>query len=565
MLSELYVDNIAIVDKLTVRFTEGFNVITGESGAGKSILVRTMKLLCGEKADRSLIGNFRDSSVVEGVFLLPEAISSEILTQFGLKSEEEGLLVVTRELHRTQASVARVNGRVVTLSTLRQIVGTLLDVYGQHNQSELTNPVNYLEIVDSFGGEDLSKYLEIQKNLYAKQQEILRRFQMFDFEERELDREKEILTYQKNEIRALDVENIDFETVTEEWMRFSNLHELRQSVDKVLAFISYGREKVNTVDGLLDQAIREMRPIGSIDSKIGGLYDQLLGLTEQLSDFSRSLFAYREVLDVDEEQGTHLNELWLGINDLKKKYGSTQEEILEFLNKIEKRLEELERFDEIVTELNIQKDLVTAELEENSEKISKLRRNVGEVLQRKVQSEMRKLAMPHAIFRVVITPRKKINATGRDDIEFLVSANAGEDPQPLATVASGGEQSRIMLAFKTAVPRNNEQTTLVFDEIDSGVSGRTAQIVGEELLALSRSQQIISISHLPQIAALAENHFLIYKTIVEEKTVSSGIQLREEKRVDELARLIGGADITEKTRESAAEMLQQGEQLKEKR
>ena len=560
MLAELYIDNFIIIKKDHIFFEDKFNVLTGETGSGKSIILEAINLLLGKRASKDVIGNFKDKTIIEAVFILDNKSISK-LENLGISFDDDKL-IVTRYISKGSSSI-RINGRLSNLNILREISDDLIDIYKQGDSNIYMNKANYIDLIDSYQNDKESK--ELRANLFklSKQKsDYLKRYKDFDLSDEELSRERDLVNYQIDEIDSVDLFNIDEEELESEYKRLSNVESLKEGYYKMLEYIDSSDFDMPSASKLLNESASNIAGFVDIDKKSQDLYNRLISLSDELDDIYSEANSYVDFLTTDPEKLETLEELNKKIFDLKRKYGNNIEDIKSYYEKMKERLNELDQIDNLRNNLTS----ILAEIDEKmlkfAEAIHEIRIGKIKSLEKSLNKEIVELNIKNGKFKVDLTRKENIDKTGFDDIDFLIRTNKGDNLTSLTKTASGGEISRIMLAFKEVFASFDDMDTMIFDEIDTGISGRTAQIVGEKILDLSKKRQVIAISHLPQIASLANNHILISKEDDGDFTVSSSKNIDGEDRTLEIARLIGGVDITDTTIKSAREILKMAEDLR---
>ncbi|MGO3018030.1 MAG: DNA repair protein RecN [Anaerococcus sp.] len=560
MLSELFIDNFVIIKRQHVFFKEGFNVITGETGSGKSLILNAINLLLGKRADKDTVGKFSDKTIVEGVFEL-SPLQIKKLEKKDI-SFDDNKLIITRTIKKSSSSV-RINSRMVNLSLVREITGDLIDIYKQGDSSNFMDKKNYLDIIDYYNKDsETLKLREEIENLYNQKNDLLNKFKNFDLSDEEVQREKELINYQLEDIRELDLDNIDEEKIDKEYKKLNNITELKDSFDKTSELISSIDYDSVTVSTLLSQANYELSKFSDFDEETEELYTRLNTISDEVDELYRDLDSYKEGLDQDPERLYQLEMFTQKLFDLKRKYGNSISQIKKYYQSITERLEELDELTDLKSNINKKISIIDEKLYQKSEILHEIRVRKSKVLEEEIKEEIKSLNIVNGKFKIDFKKKDQVGSKGFDEVDFLIRTNKGEDLKSLSKTASGGEMSRIMLSFKGVFADYDKIDTLIFDEIDAGISGRTAQIVAEKILDLSKKRQIISVSHLPQIATLSNNHILISKTDLDKFTVSKAYTIEDKERVDEIARLIGGVDITSTTVKSAKEMLEMAEELK---
>ncbi len=570
MLVELSISNLAIIDHLRLQFSAGFNVLTGETGTGKSIIIDAVSLLLGARASTDLVRTGADGAAVEGVFQLDAETLRALQDEFGalgLLDDAElaaGELIVRREVSAGGRSSARVNGRAVTQSVLRDLGRHLIDIHGQGDQLTLLQARRHIDFLDRYGGleEPRAEVAGVVRRL-REVREALRALQR---DARELARRVDLLTFQVDEIRAARLHPDEEAELRRERTLLANAEKLKLLADSVYELLFEGEERQRSVVDQLGAVVDHMAALQKVDDTLGEQSQTVETALYQLEELARTMRAYRDEVAYDPQRLEQVEERIDLIANLKRKYGDTIAEVLAFADRAQEELDGISHSEERQEELRQTEVELLGELGALAENLSVARRAAAEALTARVESELKQLGMEHARF-IVATDRAEaadglelggrriaFDATGIDRIEFLIAPNPGEDPKPLASTASGGEASRLMLALKTALSEADPVPTLIFDEIDAGIGGRTGRIVGRKLWDLSREHQVFCVTHLAQMASYGETHLRVEKDVVGGRTLSKVQALSPEERVNELALMLGGA-ATESTRRSARELL----------
>ena len=560
MLSLLHIENIALIQSADIRFEPGFNVLTGETGAGKSIVIDSIGAVLGERTSRELIRTGAKSALVTAVFT--QVPNLPWLEENGLPTGEEELLL-QRELQGDGRNVCRIDGKLVTVAQLRELGRQLLNIHGQHDGQQLLDPASHLGYLDQFGG--CQPLLESYQEAYRKWHDIRREMDKLQMDEAERSRRVDTLNYQIQELERAQLKAGEDEELSARRTLLRSAGRLMEAVQSA-EFALSGDEDRDGACSLIAQAEGEVQGVSSISPELSELSEKLTALrcaaddaADTLRDLSRSFDFSPGELDQVEER---LDLLYR----LRKKYGPTVEDMLSYLDRCRKELDQIQYADDTLARL--EKDLKKAQKEaaRRGEVLSQARREAAGALQARVQEELRQLDMPKVQFQTEFTPKggeAGMDETGLDEVQFLMSANLGEALKPIQKVASGGELARIMLALKNVLAEGDQIGTLVFDEVDTGVSGRAAQKVAEKMAQVARGKQVLCVTHLPQIAAMADTHFSVQKGEREGRTYTRLERLDRSQRREELARLIGGASITPSLLESAEELLRQAEQQKQ--
>lgn len=562
MLSELFIDNFVIIKRNHIYFQPGFNVLTGETGSGKSLILEAINLLLGKRADKDIVGRFSDKTLIEGIFDLDKK-NKKILENNGvLFDENDNKLIVSRSITH-KSSTLRINGRVANLTILREISPILIDIYNQGDSNAFMNKANYIYLVDNYGNDkETSDLRKMIKALVKKKNDYLVKYNNFDLTDEEISRERDLIKYQIQEIEEIDLLSIDEEAIDEEYKRINSLNELRQAIVKTMLILDNDDFDQASVSNMVSMGISELSYYTDLDTKVSDFYDRLSAINDEITDLYSDLDSYEQSLVIDPGRAQELEDLTNHLFNLKRKYGSNIGEILTYYDNISQRMKELDEIEDLRDNLDKIIEDLDQKLESKGQKLSEIRKKKSKIIEEKINKSIRELNIKNGEFKIIIDKKENIDSTGFDDVDFLIKTNKGEELKSLSKTASGGEISRIMLAFKEIFADFDNVDTMIFDEIDTGISGRTAQIVGEKILDISKKRQIISISHLPQIASLANNHILIAKEDVGDFTISSTKKIEGKERTEEIARLIGGVNITDITYKSASEMLTMAEELR---
>lgn len=560
MLSLLHIENIALIQSADIRFEPGFNVLTGETGAGKSIVIDSIGAVLGERTSRELIRTGAKSALVTAVFTQVPPLPW--LEENGFPTGEEELLL-QRELQGDGRNVCRIDGKLVTVAQLRELGRQLLNIHGQHDGQQLLDPASHLGYLDQFGG--CQPLLESYQEAYRKWHDIRREMDKLQMDEAERSRRVDTLNYQIQELERAQLKAGEDEELSARRTLLRSAGRLMEAVQSA-EFALSGDEDRDGACSLIAQAEGEVQGVSSISPELSELSEKLTALrcaaddaADTLRDLSRSFDFSPGELDQVEER---LDLLYR----LRKKYGPTVEDMLSYLDRCQKELDQIQYADDTLARLEKELKKAQKEAVRRGEVLSQARREAAGALQARVQEELRQLDMPKVQFQTEFTPKggeAGMDETGLDEVQFLMSANLGEALKPIQKVASGGELARIMLALKNVLAEGDQIGTLVFDEVDTGVSGRAAQKVAEKMAQVARGKQVLCVTHLPQIAAMADTHFSVQKGEREGRTYTRLERLDRSQRREELARLIGGASITPSLLESAEELLRQAEQQKQ--
>lgn len=559
MLANLHVKNFALIEEAEVDFTEGLNILTGETGAGKSIIIGSILIALGGKAPVDIIGSRADYAFVELTFEVEDEEIRERLNGLGFYTEDNQL-ILSRKIMKNR-TLNRVNGENVTIGALKSIAGLLIDIHGQHEHQSLLNKDKHLEIVDAYADEGLLKKKKLMEQYYRDYRFITRELSEQDIPEEEKKRTIDFLKYEISEIENAGLKEGEDEELEERLRKMSHSEKITRELSEAGRLLS-DRESAGE---LLGQAQRNMHSLLGLDDNLDMLYGQLENIDNLLSDFIRDMEDYLKNIEFNEYEYNETVKRSDDINRLKSKYGNSIQEIFEYRNEAQEKLEKLLNQEKHRNELTENKDRLYASMEKLAKEITKLREKSARELEKEIVAALFDLNFLDVRFEVRLNRQKEIGTHGWDEAEFLISMNPGEDLKPLNKIASGGEMSRIMLALKSVLASKDSIGSLVFDEIDTGVSGRTAQKVSEKLACISAKRQVICITHLPQIASMAESHFLITKEAREDAAITEIRKLGEKESIEELARILGGARLTEAVYENAREMKKMAEEIYSKK
>ncbi len=563
MLSLLHIENIAVIESADIQFEPGFNALTGETGAGKSIVIDAIGAVIGERTSRDLIRTGASSALVSAVFSdLPELAW---FTENGLYPDEEGNVLIQRELQQDGKNVCRLNGRPMTVAQLRKLGQQLLNIHGQHDGQQLMDDRTHLDYLDRFGETvpHWEKYIVKFKNLTELQAKIT----ALQMDEAEKSRRLDTLTYQINELERAGLKTGEEERLEERRTLLRNAGKLTASVEEAYFALS-GTDETEGAVSLLMTAADALYTAADVSSDADALCKQANEVRFAADDLAELVRDLRAKFDFSPDELDELESRLDVIYRLKKKYGATVEEVLEYLERSRQELDTIQSADDTVQRL--QKKLNEARKEAKAEAavLSEARKSAGKQLEQRIQSELAQLDMPKVQFHVDFEEKQGelgLDASGKDEVRFLMSANVGEALKPISKIASGGELARIMLALKNVLAENDDVTTLVFDEVDTGVSGRAAQKVAEKMADVAKHKQVLCVTHLPQLAAMADAHFSVEKGESKGRTFTEVERLERNRRKEELARLTAGEHVTAAALESAEELLEAAERFKASR
>lgn len=548
MLSELTIRNFAIIHELKVNFSEGLNIITGETGAGKSIIISAMALLLGDRASPDLIRSGEDAAQVEAVFhLRGQKGAKEILSRWGVEAKDE--VIVKRIVSRSGKSRAYINGEAATTSQLSLLGEELLNICGQHEHQLLLNEENHISVLDAYAG--IAALVDKFRTLYNRVTELDQEIRSLEEAKKKREEMREFLEFQLREIEEADPKPGEDDELAEERKVLLNAQRLKELALDVFELM-YGGE--GSVLEKIRRVNRSIEEIKKIDTRFQTRVEEMNGIYYQLEDLALYARNYGQNLGIDARRLSEIEERIERINRLKKKYGGSLESVLTRKKTIAHELEKTDTLELELKEKIEKREVEFRELQRLAQEISSHRKDAACRLEKELLEEVRSLMMEKASFSVSLG-ESALTKSGQDTVAFMFTANPGEDLKPLNKVASGGELSRLMLAFKKVLADRGFSGTIIFDEVDSGIGGATAEVVGEKIEEVARYNQVICITHLPQIARFAHRHYRVEKRVVDGKTVTAISELDEEERREELARMLGGKEITSATLKHAAELL----------
>ena len=559
MLSELSITNFAIIESLSISFEKGLTVLTGETGAGKSIIIDAIHLLVGGRGSSDFVRHGEERAEIEGLFLLENASTVyDKAQELGIKIEDD-MVVLRREITKSGKSVCRINGKLVTIAILREMGGSLVDIHGQHEHQELMDETKHLSLLDQFGSKQITKSLSEYEQIYAKYEQAIRKLKSLNDNEQQMAQRVDLYQFQLNEIVQAQLQLDEDEKLMDEKKQLSNFERIFESVQtsyNALKDEQKGLDWISLVMG-------EMETAAELNPEYKDMAEAVSNSYYMLEEVAGSLRSQLDNLEYDPQRINEIEARLNEINGLKRKYGQTISGILEYGAKIEEELETLlnkeTHIDQLKKEISsLKKDLI---IEGNE--LTSLRKKLAGDLTDAIHNELKQLYMQKTVFEVKINSGETfISKSGMDEIEFYLSTNPGEPLKPLSKIASGGELSRIMLALKSIFSKHREITSIIFDEVDTGVSGRVAQAIAEKIHKVSTDSQVLCISHLPQVAAMADTHLYIEKETQDGRTKTKVKDLDHEGKIKEIGRMISGVEITDITKKHAQELLETANVMK---
>lgn len=558
MLLNLHVKNLALIEEVDVDFEKGLIVLTGETGAGKSLILGSVNIALGNKASKDMIRKGTDYSLVELTFSVSETCAKQ-LKKYDIYMEEDNIITVTRKISEGR-SISKINGETVNIKTLKNVMSLLIDIHGQHDHQSLLYTKNHLDILDKFAKDSILELKEQIKEEYSKYTKLIKKLEEFNIDEGQKAREIEFAEYEVNEIESANLKPEEDVQVEEEFKKLSNSKEIVSALSEIYNALSY--ETAGGLGDIINKAVMDINSIKGMDEKISQFQTELYDIDNLCRELTSQIYDYNSGMDFNPEYVREVEERLDVINHLKLKYGNNIEEILRYKEEKEEYLEKLNNMTDEMESVKNQISELEGTLNNLCTKLSEQRKKAAKELEVLVKQALVDLNFIAVEFEIQITRKESIGENGFDNVEFMISTNPGESVKPLVKVASGGELSRIMLAIKSILATEDDIDTLIFDEIDTGISGQTAMKVAEKMAKISRNHQVICISHLSQIAAMADSHYLIKKTADENSTTTSIKKLTRRQSIEELVRINGGTGITEAGLIHATEMKDMADRTK---
>ena len=558
MLLNLHVKNLALIEEVDVDFEKGLIVLTGETGAGKSLILGSVNIALGNKASKDMIRKGTDYSLVELTFSVSENCTKQ-LKKYDIYMEEDNIVTVTRKISEGR-SISKINGETVNIKTLKNVMSLLIDIHGQHDHQSLLYTKNHLDILDKFAKDSILELKEQIKEEYSKYTKLIKKLEEFNIDEGQKAREIEFAEYEVNEIESANLKPEEDVQVEEEFKKLSNSKEIVSALSEIYNALSY--ETAGGLGDIINKAVMDINSIKGMDEKINQFQTELYDIDNLCRELTSQIYDYNSGMDFNPEYVREVEERLDVINHLKLKYGNNIEEILRYKEEKEEYLEKLNNMTDEMESVKNQISELEGTLNNLCTKLSEQRKKAAKELEVLVKQALVDLNFIAVEFEIQITRKESIGENGFDNVEFMISTNPGESVKPLVKVASGGELSRIMLAIKSILATEDDIDTLIFDEIDTGISGQTAMKVAEKMAKISRNHQVICISHLSQIAAMADSHYLIKKTADENSTTTSIKKLTRQQSIEELVRINGGSGITEAGLIHATEMKDMADRTK---
>lgn len=558
MLLNLHVKNLALIKEVDVDFTNGLVVLTGETGAGKSLILGSVNIALGKKVEKDIIRKGAEYTLVELTFCIDSRLK-EKLEQYDVYPEDENIIVVSRKITHGR-SVSKINGETVSLTTLKSVMDLLIDIHGQHDHQSLLYKNTHLQILDKFAGKEIKELKNTISDKYSQYIEIKKELDKFDMDETKRVRECEFAEFEINEIEAANLSLGEDDEVENEFKKLSGSEKIMSSLSDAYQIMGY--EGNQGVCECISRVGYDLSEISDIDSKLSDLQKQIYDIDDMCKGLAREISDYIDEVNYEPQRVAEVEERLNLINHLKLKYGQSIEKILAYKGEKQAYLDSLNNYNLMREETKTKLDKEMSELVVLCDKLSSLRKKYAIKLEETVVKALEDLNFLSVKFKINVSKKENVSANGQDEVEFLISTNPGEEVKSLAKVASGGELSRIMLAIKSILAGEDEIDTMIFDEIDTGISGKTAQMVADKLMGISKEHQVICISHLAQIAAMADSHYLIEKNTDDESTETNIYRLSREDSIKELVRISSGGEITETAIKHATEMKEMAERAK---
>ena len=558
MLLNLHVKNLALIKEVDVDFTNGLVVLTGETGAGKSLILGSVNIALGKKVEKDIIRKGAEYALVELTFCIDSRLK-EKLEQYDVYPEDENIIVVSRKITYGR-SVSKINGETVSLTTLKNVMDLLIDIHGQHDHQSLLYKNTHLQILDKYAGEEVKELKNTISDKYSQYIEIKKELDKFDMDETKRLRECEFAEFEINEIEAANLSLGEDDEVENEFKKLSGSEKIMSSLSDAYQIMGY--EGNQGVCECISRVGYDLSEISDIDSKLSDLQKQIYDIDDMCKGLAREISDYIDEVNYEPQRVAEVEERLNLINHLKLKYGQSIEKILAYKGEKQAYLDSLNNYNLMREETKTKLDKEMSELVVLCDKLSSLRKKYAIKLEETVVKALEDLNFLSVKFKINVSKKENVSANGQDEVEFLISTNPGEEVKSLAKVASGGELSRIMLAIKSILAGEDEIDTMIFDEIDTGISGKTAQMVADKLMGISKEHQVICISHLAQIAAMADSHYLIEKNTDDESTETNIYRLSREDSIKELVRISSGGEITETAIKHATEMKEMADRAK---
>lgn len=565
MIQALSIRNFAIIEQLEVEFDQGMTVLTGETGAGKSIIIDAVGLLAGGRGSQHFIRTGAEKAVLQGAFIAPKGnVTYQLLDELGIDHDGQEI-ILQREIHRNGRNVCRVNSMLVNIQTLKRIGETLVDIHGQNEHQELMQPDKHIKMLDEYAHDKLNKQLADYQTSYTAYMKLKKTVENKRSNEKEWAQHLDMLKFQVNEIGEAQLQDGEEEKLSTERDRLNNFQKINEALNHSFVALDGDDELTGALDSV-GEAMNAMASIEDLDNDFKELSENINSAFYALQDASQGISRQIDLLEWDDNRLNEIEKRLETIQELKHKYGDSEAQVISYYDKISAELAEMEANELNDSDVEAQLAEQQTQLWQKGLALSKIREQSAKSLVKAIHQQLADLYMEKTVFEVRFTEPKENTFfhNGIDQLEFYIQPNPGEDMLPLAKIASGGELSRIMLALKMIFSRTQGVTSIIFDEVDTGVSGRVAQAIAEKISDISRESQVLCITHLPQVAAMSDHHFFIAKKVADGRTETSLTKLSDKKRIDEIARMLAGSEITKLAKEHAEELLKLGEEAKSK-
>ncbi len=551
MLSEIYIKNIAIIDEINISFGPGLNILSGETGAGKSIIIDSINFVLGERASKDIIKHGKNEAFVSALINIESKKAISAVRDMGIEIENGGELLISRSINATGRNTCKINGRPASVSILKAISSLLIDIHGQHQHQSLLDPKKHIELLNIFCGEELQHALSVNETLFREYREYRKQLAALSGLGKDRETAVSILRFQIDEIREASIKVGEEEQLREKQAFLFNAAKIKELSNNIVNLLYRGdgsaAEKIGDAEGLFIS-------LAKLDDSVGENISQLEEVRERLDVITEFMRDYAEKADVSDSDLEEVDNRIEKIRRITAKYGGNEEECLKFCAEAEKKLDAILESEELAKEINRAISSKKKEIYKTCLEISEIRQKFAGKIEKEIESNLHGLGMEDALFRININRKRTFDKTGMDDVEFFIRTNKGEELKRLSEIASGGEMSRVMLSIKSVLAGCDDIETFIFDEIDTGISGRTAQQVAVKMSALGKTNQILCITHLPQICAVGDSNYLIEKIVENDETKTIVSRLDEESIIGEIARLTGGAEITESTLKAARDL-----------
>lgn len=556
MLLQLNINNFALIDELSINFQEGFNVLTGETGTGKSILIDAISFVLGGKFNKGIIRNGEERAYVEGIFAIENEKTSQMLRELNIPYDDN-IIIVNREIFSGGRSIIKVNNTTVILSKLKQIGSTLLDIHGQHENINLLNQGQHINYLDNFGEDNLKVKLIEYKEEYKKYIEINEKIESIANRGQEKEKLVDFIDFQIQEIDTAKLKSGEYEELEEKYKVLSNADTISKVLNNSYNMLYNGDSENTSVSSIIMHCVKELRTVENNSKNIQEIANNLEGLFYTLEETIRDIGSLKDEVEYDPNELDYINSRIYVIDSLKRKYGNSIEEIQDYKNKLSIELDEIQNGMQIIEKLKNEKKVIYEKLLQLGKELNSIRNIVGNKLKEFIQTELNYIGLERSNFDIeILFNEDNFSSRGFDKVSFLISTNPGEPLAPLEKIVSGGELSRIMLAIKTVFIHKDNIPSVIFDEVDTGISGRIAVSVAEKMYTISTMHQVFCVTHLPQIAVMSDAHFIVTKEIIDDKTYSKIKKLEFDDKVRELARMTGGSEVSDLTLRHSNEMIE---------